>query len=93
MPLVGIPHWADQPTIAKYVQSAWGIGVRAQHGDNGWIKWEEVDRCIKEVMDGDRKDEYRRNSIKLMKKAKEATQEGGSSDKNILEFVAKYSSI
>ncbi|KAK1677377.1 hypothetical protein QYE76_038225 [Lolium multiflorum] len=93
VPLVGIPHWADQPTIAKYMESAWSIGVRTHRGDNGWIKRDEIDRCIKKVMDGERKDEYRRNAMKLMKMAKQAMQEGGSSDKNILEFVTKYSSI
>jgi UDP:flavonoid glycosyltransferase YjiC (YdhE family) len=93
VPLVGIPHWADQPTIAKYMESAWSIGVRTHRGDNGWLKRDEIDRCIKKVMDGERKDEYRRNAMKLMKMAKQAMQEGGSSDKNILEFVTKYSSI
>jgi hypothetical protein len=69
------------------------MGVRAQQGENGWIKREEIDRCIKEVMDGERKDEYIRNAAKLMQKAKKAMQEGGSSDKNVVEFAAKYSSI
>ncbi|CAM0907770.1 unnamed protein product [Alopecurus aequalis] len=90
VPLVGIPHWADQPTIAKYVESSWGIGVRTQPGEKGWINMDEVSRCIKVVMDGENKDEYRRNAVKWMEKAKEATREGGSSDKNILEFAAKY---
>ncbi|XP_047068053.1 UDP-glucosyltransferase UGT13248-like isoform X1 [Lolium rigidum] len=92
VPLVAIPHWADQPTIAKYVQSVWGMGVRAQPGENGWIKRDEVNRCISEVMDGKRKDEYKRNAVKWMQKAKKAMQEGGSSDKNIARFAAKYSS-
>ncbi|KAM0892972.1 hypothetical protein ACQ4PT_025441 [Festuca glaucescens] len=92
VPLVGIPHWADQPTVAKYVQSVWGMGVRAQPCENGWIKRDEVNRCINEVMDGKRKDEYKRNAVNWMQKAKKAMQEGGSSDKNIARFAAKYSS-
>ncbi|KAM3274078.1 hypothetical protein ACQJBY_043328 [Aegilops geniculata] len=93
VPLVGIPHWADQPTIAKYVESAWSMGVRVQKDNNGYLKLEEVERCIREVMDMERKDEYKRNAVKWMQKAKEAMQEGGSSDKNIAEFATKYSSI
>ena len=46
----------------------------------------------KDVMDGDRKDKYRMNATMWMQKAKEAMQNGGSSDKNITEFAAKYSS-
>jgi hypothetical protein len=44
-------------------------------------------------MDGERKDEYKKNAEKWMQKAKEAMQEGGSSDINIVEFSAKYKSI
>uniref|UniRef100_A0A453AED2 Uncharacterized protein n=1 Tax=Aegilops tauschii subsp. strangulata TaxID=200361 RepID=A0A453AED2_AEGTS len=90
VPLVGIPHWADQPTIAKYVESVWGIGVRVRKGENGWLKRTEVERSIREVMDGDRKDEFKRNAAKWMRKAKNAMQEGGSSDKHIADFAAKY---
>ncbi|VAI30288.1 unnamed protein product [Triticum turgidum subsp. durum] len=93
VPLVGIPHWADQPTIAKYMESAWSMGVRVPKDNNGYLKMEELERCIREVMDVERKDEYKRNVVKWMQKAKEAMREGGSSDKNIIEFATKYSSI
>jgi len=85
--MVAMPQWADQPTTAKYVESAWGIGVRMR---KGLVRREEVARCIREVMEGERKAEFRQNAAKWMKKAKEAMQEGGSSDKNIAEFAAKY---
>ncbi|CAL5035533.1 unnamed protein product [Urochloa decumbens] len=87
VPMVTMPQWADQPTTAKYVESAWGIGLRMR---KGLVRREEVERCIREVMDGERKQEYMRNAAKWMQKAKEAMQEGGSSDKNIAEFAAKY---
>ncbi|KAF7006099.1 hypothetical protein CFC21_021165 [Triticum aestivum] len=93
VPIVGIPHWADQPTIAKYVESAWDMGVRVRKSETGFLRSEEVGRCIREVMDGERKNEYKRNATKLMQKAKEAMREGGSSDKHIAEFAAKYLSI
>ncbi|VAI16082.1 unnamed protein product [Triticum turgidum subsp. durum] len=93
VPLVGIPHWADQPTIAKYMESAWSMGVRVRKDNNGYLKMEEVERCIREMMDVERNDKYKRNAVKWMQKAKEAMREGGSSDKNIAEFATKYSSI
>ena len=46
------------------------------------VSREEVEECISKVMDGEMKEEYRKNAEKLMKMAKEAMQEGGSSDKN-----------
>ncbi|CAD6204180.1 unnamed protein product [Miscanthus lutarioriparius] len=91
-PMVGLPRSADQPTTAKYVESAWRIGLRLQLDEKGLLKREEVERCIREVVEGERT-EFRQNAAKWMKKAKEAMQEGGSSDKNIAEFAAKYLSI
>ena len=90
VPMVAMPQSADQMTIVKYVESAWGIGVRIRLDDKGALSRGEVERCIREVMDGERKGEYRRNVEKWMDKAKVAMQEGGSSDKNIAEFAAKY---
>lgn len=87
VPMVAMPQWADQPTTAKYVESAWGIGVRMRKGS---LVRKEVERCIREVMGGERKHVYGRNAARWMHKAKEAMQEGGSSDKNIAEFAAKY---
>jgi pathogen-inducible salicylic acid glucosyltransferase len=52
----------------------------------------EVVRGIQEVMDGERSAEYRRSADVWMEKARAANREGGSSDRNIAEFVAKYAS-
>lgn len=49
VPMVAMPQWADQPTTAKYVESAWGIGVRMRKGS---LVRKEVERCIREVMGG-----------------------------------------
>ena len=90
--MVAIPHWADQQTISKYMESLWGMGVRVRKDEKGLVTREAVENCIREVMDGERKDVYRRNATVWMQKAKEAMQKGGCSDKNIAEFAAKYSS-
>uniref|UniRef100_A0ACD5Z0R4 Uncharacterized protein n=1 Tax=Avena sativa TaxID=4498 RepID=A0ACD5Z0R4_AVESA len=92
IPLLAMPQWTDQPTTTKYVESAWVIGVRVHRDKEGVVRKEEVERCIREVLDGVRKEEYKKSAYIWMKKAKEAMQEGGSSDKNIAEFAAKYAS-
>ncbi|KAK3145241.1 hypothetical protein QOZ80_4AG0326090 [Eleusine coracana subsp. coracana] len=91
VPMVAIPHWADQPTISKYLETIWGLGVRVHKDEKGLVTREEVEKCIREVMDGERKDTYRRKATMWMHKAKEAMQKGGCSDKNIAEFATKYS--
>ncbi|KAL7264064.1 hypothetical protein ACSBR1_002089 [Camellia fascicularis] len=89
VPMVAMPQCTDQPTNAKYVMDVWGMGVRAQCDERGMVRREEVEGCIREVMEGERGKEIRRNAMKWGELAIEAVDEGGSSDKNIDEFVAK----
>ncbi|KAJ4802325.1 Glycosyltransferase [Rhynchospora pubera] len=90
MPMVGIPQWTDQPMNAKYVEGVWKVGKRVKPDSGGLVKKEEIVRCISEVMEGERSEEYRRNAKTWREKAQEAMREGGSSYRNIAEFAAKY---
>lgn len=87
MPMVGIPQWADQLPDAKYVEEIWEVGVRAKEDEMGIVRKEEFIKCLKLVMEGERSEAIRRNARKWKKSAEEAISEGGSSDKNINEFV------
>ncbi|KAF9625021.1 hypothetical protein IFM89_017070 [Coptis chinensis] len=49
----------------------------------------EKEHCIKQVLEGERSVEIRKNAIKWRNLAKEASDEGGSSDKNFNEFISK----
>lgn len=88
VPMVAVPRWSDQPTNAKYVEEVWGVGVRAREDGEGVIGREEVERCVREVMEGERGKEARRNALKWKELARLAMEEGGSSDNNIQDFVA-----
>ncbi|KAJ3691605.1 hypothetical protein LUZ61_020769 [Rhynchospora tenuis] len=90
VPMVAFPQWADQPMNASYVESVWEVGVRTRKDNDGLVRREEVERCVKEVMKGGRSEEYRRNAEKWSNKAKEAMKAGGSSYKNIVNLVAKH---
>uniref|UniRef100_A0A0E0DBD8 Glycosyltransferase n=1 Tax=Oryza meridionalis TaxID=40149 RepID=A0A0E0DBD8_9ORYZ len=92
VPLLAMPQWTDQPTTAKYIESAWGNGVRIRRDKEGMVRKEEVERCIREVLESERKAEYRKNANRWMTKAKEAMKKGGCSNKNIAEFASKYAS-
>ncbi|KAG5242219.1 glucosyltransferase family protein [Salix suchowensis] len=89
VPMVAMPQWTDQPTNAKYIADVWQVGVRVKANEKGIVTKEEVEGCIREVMEGERGNEIRRNSEKWMKLAQTAADEGGSSDKNITEFAAE----
>jgi hypothetical protein len=63
--------------------------VRRLAVTKGLVKREVIEHCIREIMEGERGEEIKKNALKWRKLAKEAVDEGGSSDKNIEEFVAK----
>ncbi|XP_059432918.1 UDP-glycosyltransferase 74F2-like [Corylus avellana] len=89
VPMVGVPYWSDQNTNAKYIMDVWKMGLKAPADEEGIARREVVEHCIREIMEGDRGKEIKKNAFKWRKLAKEAVDEGGSSDKNIEEFVAK----
>ncbi|WVZ88454.1 hypothetical protein U9M48_034974, partial [Paspalum notatum var. saurae] len=90
VPMVALGLWTDQPTNARYVERAWGAGVRA-HRDAaaGLFLRGEVERCVRAVMDddGDGEAAARRAARRWGDKAHAATAAGGSSDRNLDEFV------
>ncbi|XP_050364372.1 mogroside IE synthase-like [Argentina anserina] len=87
VPLVGIPQWTDQSTNAKYIRDVWKIGIKAQPDEEGIVRRAEVEHCISEIMEGHRGKELRKNAMKWKDLAQKAVDEGGSSDKNIDEFI------
>ncbi|GLT64025.1 hypothetical protein SLA2020_365420 [Shorea laevis] len=89
VPMVAVPHWSDQSTNAKYIMDVWKIGLKASVDEKGLVKREAAEHCIREIMEGERGKEIKKNALKWRKLAKETVDEGGSSDKNIEEFVAK----
>lgn len=91
VPMVAMPQWTDQTTNAKYVEDVWGVGIRARStsdDDGGKIVLRgEFERCIREVMEGERSEEIRQNAKMWRNSVEEAMSKGGSSDQNLNEFV------
>ncbi|KAF0914034.1 hypothetical protein E2562_026454 [Oryza meyeriana var. granulata] len=90
VPMVAVPQWSDQTTNAKYIEDAWRVGVRVRPDGQGVVRKEEVERRVREVMEGEKSKEYMRNAASWSAKARSAMSEGGSSDRNIAEFLSKY---
>ncbi|XVE75106.1 hypothetical protein DITRI_Ditri12bG0070300 [Diplodiscus trichospermus] len=87
VPMVGMPKWTDQLTDAKFVEEIWEIGVRAKEDEEGVVRKEEMMKCLKQVMEGEKSKVIKKNAKKWRESAKKATSEGGSSDECINEFV------
>ncbi|KAL3506504.1 hypothetical protein ACH5RR_031886 [Cinchona calisaya] len=88
VPVIAFPQWTDQGTNAKLIEDVWKTGVRVIPKEEGIVESDEINRCIEMVMDDEEKGiELRRNAKKWKELAREAMQEGGSSDKNLKAFV------
>ncbi|KAK0588594.1 hypothetical protein LWI29_003011 [Acer saccharum] len=89
IPMVAMPQSHDQSTNAKYIMDVWKMGLKpeADH-EKGIVKREAIENCIREILEGERGKEIKNNADKWKRLAREAMVEGGSSDKNIDEFVA-----
>ncbi|XP_050379450.1 UDP-glycosyltransferase 74F2-like [Argentina anserina] len=93
VPMVVMPQWTDQPTNSKLIESLWKVGVRVKVDEtSGLVGREEVEQCVREVM-GEMGIAMKRNAKKWRELAIEAVSEGGTSDKNIDEFVSKLTSV
>ncbi|WMV40347.1 hypothetical protein MTR67_033732 [Solanum verrucosum] len=93
VPMVAMPQWTDQPTNAKFVKDVWEIGVRAKQDEKGIVRREVIEECIKLVMEEEKGKLIRENAKKWKELARNVVDEGGSSDKNIEEFVSNLVTI
>ncbi|CAI0421694.1 unnamed protein product [Linum tenue] len=90
VPMVGVPWVSDQTTNAKFIADVWKVGVRVvKKTEKSVVEREEIGAAVIEVMEGEMGKRIRRNAEKWKGIARAAAAKGGSSDKNIEEFVAE----
>ncbi|KAJ1290439.1 hypothetical protein BS78_02G243300 [Paspalum vaginatum] len=90
VPMVAMPTWSDQTTNAKYIQDVWRVGVRVRRDARGVVRSAEVERCVRDVMEGDACEEFRTKALSWSSKAKKAMSEGGPSDIAISDFLSGF---
>ncbi|CAL1404010.1 unnamed protein product [Linum trigynum] len=93
IPMVAFPQWTDQPPNAKLVEDVWRVGVRVRVEEDGMVRGAELERCLKEVMEGESGREMKRSAEKWRELAVLAVSEGGSSNRSLDEFVARVKSV
>ncbi|XP_061362252.1 mogroside IE synthase-like [Gastrolobium bilobum] len=87
VPTIAMPLWSDQSTNAKHIVDVWKMGIRAPFDEKKIVRREALKHSIQEIMESESSKEIKRNAIKWKTLAAGAVGEGGSSHKNIAEFM------
>lgn len=89
VPVLVFPQWGDQVTDAKYLVDEFRVGIRMCRGaaENKIVPKEEVEKCLLEATCGPKAAELKENALKWKEKAEEAVASGGSSHRNMLDFL------
>ncbi|XP_059452320.1 7-deoxyloganetin glucosyltransferase-like [Corylus avellana] len=83
VPMICCPFYGDQQTNCKYACNEWGIGIEI---DNG-AKRGEVERIVRELMEGKKGKKMKKKAMEWKKLAEEATGPHGSSSINLDKLV------
>ncbi|KAB1206861.1 UDP-glycosyltransferase 85A2 [Morella rubra] len=84
VPMISWPFFAEQQTNCRYCCTEWGIGMEI---DNN-VKRDEVEKLVRELMDGDKGKEMKKKVMEWKTKAEEAVKPGGSSYQNLDKLIA-----
>ncbi|CAN6482423.1 unnamed protein product [Victoria cruziana] len=93
VPIIAYPGIADQPANAKFLVDVYGVGVRLRVGPDRLVSRDEFQRCITELMAGENAVEMRKNALRWKGVLRTAAAAGGSSDRNIQQFVDELVSL
>ncbi|XP_022156855.1 7-deoxyloganetin glucosyltransferase-like [Momordica charantia] len=85
VPMISRPFFGDQQTTCRYCCVEWGIALEIDDD----VKRDQVESCIKELMEGKKGEEMKKNIMELKRKAKESYIPGGSSYLNFDKLVVE----
>ncbi|KAB1206858.1 UDP-glycosyltransferase 85A2 [Morella rubra] len=84
LPMICWPFLAEKQTNCWYFCTEWGIGMEI---DNN-VKRDEVEKLVREFMDGYKGKEMKNKVMQWKTKAEEVVKPGGSSYQNLDKFIA-----
>ncbi|XP_038888318.1 7-deoxyloganetin glucosyltransferase-like isoform X1 [Benincasa hispida] len=85
VPMISWPFFAEQQTNCRYCCSEWGIGMEI---DNN-VKRNEVEKLVRELMDGEKGKQMKENVKNLKSKAEEAYKPGGCAWKQLDKLISE----
>uniref|UniRef100_A0A6N2L7N9 Glycosyltransferase n=1 Tax=Salix viminalis TaxID=40686 RepID=A0A6N2L7N9_SALVM len=83
VPMLCWPLFADQLTNCRYTCNEWGIGKEIDSN----VKGENVEKLVRELMEGEKGKKMKSKSMEYKKLAEEATAPNGSSSMNLDRLI------
>ena len=83
VPIISWPFFAEQHINCLYSCTEWGIGMEI---DND-VKRDDVEKLVRELMEGDKGKEMKRKVMEWKMKAEKAVKPGGSSYQNLDKLI------
>ncbi|KAJ1263474.1 hypothetical protein BS78_09G187300 [Paspalum vaginatum] len=89
VPMLTLPIAFDQPTISRLVVEVWktGLGLKDKARADGVIGREEIAVAVERLMCPDATEDMRKRAALLKDAARAASEEGGSSWKDVTSFI------
>lgn len=86
VPMICWPFFAEQMTNSWLACGKWGIGIEMDSN----VKREQVEKVVREMLEGEKGKELKRKAMEWKTKAEEATKLGGSSHTNLEKLVTFF---
>lgn len=83
--MISWPFFAEQQTNCRYCNTEWGNGLEIESD----VKREDVEKLVRELMDGEKGKHMRRNAKEWKRKAEEASKLGGTSFTNLDRVISE----
>ncbi|KAL4614833.1 hypothetical protein ACB092_07G081200 [Castanea dentata] len=85
VPMISWPFFGEQQMNCRYYCNDWGIGMEI---DNN-VKRDEVEKLVRELMDGEKGKEMKKKAMEWKTKAEDAVKPDGSSYQNLDKLIAE----
>ncbi|KAM4073226.1 hypothetical protein ACJW30_10G002000 [Castanea mollissima] len=85
VPMLCLPFFSNQQTNCKYICNEWAIGMEIDFE----VKREEVEKIVRELLEGDKGKKMKKKAMEWKKLAEEATGPLGSSFVNLKNLVSE----
>ncbi|OIV93779.1 hypothetical protein TanjilG_07682 [Lupinus angustifolius] len=90
VPIICYPDWTDQRTNAILIDNMFQNGVNLKCDEDRVASTQEIERCIREVMEGPSSLKIKKRAMEIKELARKSLQEGGTSHQNLDKFFNDF---